>query len=229
MSLYEVVLQQSYANQQCVNKWNFISSEIPAGVSGAFKALVAMGFAPDTGVTAFGADTIAGKLQGVQNNATIFVQAIAKNIYDPTDYYTYAFPTATYGTYINGQPLSPVCAYSFATNRSRADIHRGQKRFVGVNEGAVGDVGAILSTVMTMLQALGDTMADISLAPSDGSAITYTPYVFGTEEYTAPSGKPAYKYFATAAAQTAKSMRITQWTPKDTMRTQVSRQYGHGK
>lgn len=229
MGLYEIVLQQMYAGQQCVNKWNYRSSEIPTGVSGAFKALVGMGFAPDTDIVAFGPDTIAGHLQALQYQGATFVQAIAKNIFDPLDYYTYAFPAGTHGAVESSQGLSPAAAYSFSTNRSRSDIHRGQKRFVGVVEANVDNLGVINSTALTALQALGDTMADVNLVPLETGSIQYTPYVFGTVDYVAPSGKKAYKYYPSEATQLEHIMLITQWTPKDTMRTQVSRQYGHGK
>lgn len=229
MPLYEVVLEQEYAGQQVINKWNFESSEIPTGVSGAFKAVVACGFAPDTGIEAFGEDTLAGKLQALQASFVTFVQVIARNIFDPVDYYTYAFPSGTTGANGSSQPMSPATSYSFATNRSRGDVARGQKRIVGVVEGNVNDLGLISSTALAVLQDFGDTMADIALAPTGGSAITYTPYVFGTFMYTEPPAKKAYRYYPDEVAQKAHNMRITQWTPKPQVRTQVSRQYGHGK
>lgn len=229
MPLYEVVLEQEYAGQQVINKWNFQSSEIPVGVSGAFKSIVAMGFAPDTDVTAFGEETIAGKLQALQGAFVNFIQVIARDIFNDLDYYTYAFPADTHGLNGTSQPTGPAFAYSFATNKSRRDVSRGQKRIVGVVEGDIGDLGVITPSALAVLQSFGDTMADISLAPAGGSAITYTPYVFGTKSYVTSSGKKAYEYYPTEAAQLAKIMLITQWTPKNTVRTQVSRQYGHGR
>lgn len=229
MPLYEVILEQNFANQQCINKWNYLSGEIPAGVSGAFKAIVGMGFAPDDDIEPFGAETIAGKMQVLQASFCFFVQVIARDIFNPLDYFTYAFPADTHGNNGTTQPMSPAAAYSFATNRSRGDMSRGQKRFVGVVEGAVGDLGIIISDALDELQILGDTMADINVVPAGEDTITFTPYVFGTTPYTTPSGKTAYHYYPTEEDQLENIMRITQWTPKPQMRTQVSRQYGHGR
>jgi len=228
MALYEITLEQEYAGQQCINRWNYISGEIPSGVSGAFKASVGMGFTPDTDIEAFGTETVAGKLQALQYQTVVFVQAIVKNLYDPTDYYTYGFPAGTHGTIGTSQGMSPAMAYGFASDRSRSDVRRAQKRFVGVVEGTIDSEGVISDGFLPVLQELGDTMADVNLVPAGVGSVQFTPYVFGRLKYVAPSGKEAYKYYSTAELQTAHSMLITQFTPKITVRTQTTRQYGHG-
>lgn len=229
MPLYEITLEQRFANQQCINRWNYQSGEIPVGVSGAFKALVGMGFAPDTDIDAFGPETIAGKLQAAQDNGVIFVQAIAKNLYSVTDFYTYAFPPGTYGTGSSGEGLSPTMAYGFASNRTRSDIRRAQKRFVGVQEGLTGEAGILSDVALTALQSLGDTMADVNVVPAGVGSISFTPYVFGRELYVVESsGKDAYRYYETEAEQLDHIAIITAWDVKREVRTQTSRQYGRG-
>src|ERR1044072_7832740 len=98
MALYEITLEQSLFGQQIINRWNYQSDSIPSGVSGAFKALVGMGFAPDTDIDPFGPSTVGGLLKdNVQNAAVTFVQAIAKNLNSDTNFFTYAFPPRTLG------------------------------------------------------------------------------------------------------------------------------------
>lgn len=229
MPLYEVVLEQNYANQQCINMWNFQSGTVPSGVSGAFKLAVAMGAAPDTDIEPFGEDTILGKLRAFQHISTAFVQLVVRNLYSVTDFYTYAFPPNTNGTNSSSDGESPTIAFGFTSDRTRSDIRRAQKRFTGVVEGAVQSLGIIVPSVLDQLQELGDTMADVNVVPAGAGTITYTPYVFGREFYVVPSsGKDAYRYYETEAEQLDHIAQITAWTPKPQVRTQTSRQYGRG-
>jgi hypothetical protein len=229
MALYEITLEQQYHGQQIINRWNYLADSIPAGVSGAFKALVGMGFAPDTDIEPFGPETIAYNLQGIQTVSAVFVQAIAKNLYSVTDFYTYAFPPNTTGANNTGQGLSPVMAFGFTSDRTRSDIRRAQKRFVGVGENYTDEGGVIPSAARAGIQALGDAMADINVVPAGAGAITFTPYVFGREKYH-PTGKTtwAYKYYDTEAEQLDHIAKITAFTLKEDVRTQNSRQYGRG-
>lgn len=229
MALYEITLEQSLFGQQVINRWNYQSDAIPAGESGAFKALVGMGFAPDTSVPAFGLGTVAGLLRdNVQNAAVTFVQAIAKNIYSDTDFYTYAFPPGTVGSG-GGQCSSPVIAAGFTSDRTRADIRRAQKRFAGISEDLVVAGGTWAAGVAAAFQELGDAMGDINVVAAGGGSITYTPYVFGREKYTpVGSTKPAYRYYPTELEQLDHIARINVFNLKGEVRTQTSRQYGRG-
>lgn len=228
MPLYEITLEQSYFGQQVINRWNYQASTPPEGVSGAFKALVGMGFTPDTDIDPFDPATIAGQLQALQAGNVVFVQAIAKNLYSNTDFFTYAFPPDTHGLNVATTGLSPTVAAGFNSDRTRSDIRRAQKRFVGVAEGDVGEGGVFSSGAATNWQALGDTMADINVVPSGVSAMTFTPYVFGREKYVAPSGKDAYRYYGTEAEQLDHIAIITAFAFKPQTRTQATRQYGRG-
>lgn len=229
MALYEITLEQSYFGQQIINRWNYVSGAVPSGMSGAFKALVGMGFAPDTDIEAFGPDTVAGKLQPVQVADVLFVQAIAKNIYSVTDFYTYAFPPLTKGTQTGTQGLSPTSAAGFASDRTRSDIRRAQKRFVGVGENSVDSGGVLTADASNFYQQLGDTMADVNIVPAGVGSIQYTPYCFGRQKYVVEeSGKDAYRYWPTEVEQEAHMAVITAWKVKPQVRTQTTRQYGRG-
>lgn len=228
MPQYEVTLEQQFAGQQIVNRWNYISTEIPSGQLGALLALVGMGFMPLGAIEPFGPETLAGQLQARQAVAVHWVQAVGKNIHDPTDYYAYAFPANTTSSNGGSEATSPVIAVGYATNRSRADIRRGQKRFAGVTEGDTGDVGFLNSGALTAWQAIGDTMADVNLVPIGEGSVTFTPYVFGRKKTVDTEGKISYPYWPTDAEQLAHAMLITQWTLKPQIRTQGTRQYGRG-
>lgn len=228
MALYEITLEQSYFGQQIINRWNYQSNTIPDGISGAFKALVGMGFVPDTDIDPFEGDTVGAKLQPLQSDNVTFVQAIAKNLYSVTDFFTYAFPPGTIGGNSGATGLSPTTAIGFASDRTRSDIRRAQKRFVGVCENVVGAGGVLEAAFQTQAQDLGDTMGDPNIVPAGAGSITYTPYVFGRELYVAPSGKDAYRYYGTEAEQLDHIALITTFTLKTSTRTQTSRQYGRG-
>jgi len=228
MPQYEITLEQQFAGQQIINRWNYISDTIPAGQLGALLALVGMGFTPFTDIDPFGIETVAYGLQQLQAVAVNWVQAVGKNIHDPTDYYAYAFPAGT--TSVNGgsEAESPVIAVGFATDRTRSDIRRGQKRFTGLTEGQVGDVGQLTAGAKTAWQAVGDTMADVNSITVAGSAVVFTPYVFGRKKTVDEDGNVTYPYWPTDAEQFAHAMRINQWTLKPQIRTQGTRQYGRG-
>jgi hypothetical protein len=228
MPLYEIVLEQLYAGQQIINRWNYISSDIPEGESGALLALVGMGFMGYDTIDPFWEDSIAYLLRNEQSGGVEFVQAIAKNLYSVTDFYTYAFPPDTNGLATGSSGLSPATAVGFATDRTRADIRRGQKRFVGVTEASVIQGGLLDPTSEAAWQAVGNAMADLNIVPVDATTVTFTPYVFGRESYTTSSGRTAYKYYETAAEQLEHTAKINQWNVKPQTRTQVSRQYGRG-
>lgn len=229
MPLYEVTLEQSYFGQQCINRWNYQSGAIPEGSSGAYLALVGMGFIADDDTPAFDTTTIAGMLQPSQHSGVTFVQAIAKNLYSVTDFYTYAFPVGTIGGNAGGEGLSPTMAYGFTSDRTRSDIRRAQKRFVGVAENVVISGGGWTGAAAISLQDLGDRMGAVNTAEFDDVVTTFAPFVFGREKYH-PEGKTtwAYKYYDTLAEQLEHIAAITAFTLKPNVRTQTSRQYGRG-
>jgi len=229
MPLYEFTLEQSLGGQQIINRWNYQGDSVPSGALGALLLMQAMGAAPPETGDPFGEGTVLGDLRPLQSTDTLFVQAIAKNLYSVTDFYTYAFPPNTFGEDTGGTSLSPTAAVGLTSDRTRADIRRAQKRFCGVTEADIGAGGILSSGAQTTWQVLGDTMGDINVAPSGGSVMTFTPYVFGREKYVVEeSGKDAYRYYPTEAEQLEHIARINVFNVKTSTRTQTSRQYGRG-
>ncbi len=225
--IYEITLTQLYFGQQCVNRWNYVSSGDEGSVTGAYALVQAMGFIPTGGV--FPADTIARTLQLNQTPDVTFQAVLAKAIReDPTDFYDYAFPTGVYGVQSIGQGMSPVNAFGFFTNRVRTDVARGTKRFVGISEAVVDAGGVIQSGTLAGYGVIAGLMSNTLSFTASGASLSFVPCVCGKEEYTAPSGKRAYRYYSTISAQLAHTAQGVTWTPYGTVRTQRSRQYGNG-
>jgi hypothetical protein len=227
MALYEIVLTESYYEQTCINRWNYISSGTATGITGSAALVAAMGFIPVAGD--FVADTIAAKLQELQVESVTFEGMLSKSIQgDPTDFYDVAFPTGVQGGAGALQGLPPFNAWGFRTNRVRSDIGRGTKRFVGVSENAVQSGGAIEAGAAAVMQELADLMSDTLSYTGGGSTLTFTPVVAKKQSYVTDSGKTAYRYFTPLSAQLAQLAEGVTWEIYDNVRSQTSRQYKHG-
>lgn len=225
--LYEVVLSQVFFGQLCINRWNYVSSGTTGSTIGSFALLNAMGFIPTDG--AFPADTLARTLQINQTPDVIFTNVLVKALYDdPTDFYDYAFPTGVVGTQSVGQSMSPLNAFGFRTNRVRTDVARGTKRFVGISEAVVDAGGVIAAGTLSGYGLLGELMSDTLAFTGSGASLSFAPAVCGKLEYTAPSGKRAYKYYPSLTTQLAKTAQGIVWSPYTNVRSQTSRQYGNG-
>lgn len=228
MPLYETTLEQTYFGQQVINRWNYRADSVPSGQSGAFLLTVAMGAIEDDDTPAFDDTTILGILKSLQSSSAVFVQMVTRNLYSVTDFYTYAFPANTTGDGTATAGMSPTTAYGYASDRTRSDIRRAQKRFVGVTEGNVDAGGVLAAAFLPFGEALGDAMGNPNSVTFEGVTTVFNPAVFGREMYTVPPAKPAYRYYETEAEQMEHIAPITQFTLKSTVRTQTSRQYGRG-
>jgi len=225
--IYEVTLNQTYYGQSIVNRWNYLSTGTPVGVTGAYALLFAMGFIDTSGVLP--ADTLGGDLQTLQPNAVKFNNVLSKAIREaPTDFIDRAYPVGMQGAGGAGKPQSPIDSYGFFTNRVRTDIARGTKRFVGVDEDAVAPGGEIESAQFAVLNELADDMTEVLSYTEDGNSLTFAPIVVSKLEYTTPSGKRAYKYYPTIATQLEHIAQGITWQPYTQIRSQVSRQYKRG-
>jgi hypothetical protein len=225
--IYEVVLTQHYFNQLCINRWNYVSSGDAGTTIGSFGLLNALGFVPESGV--FPDDTVANLIQANQVPQVIFDNVLIKALYDdPTDFYDYAFPTGVIGKQVSGQGMSPMNAFGFRTNRVRTDVARGTKRFVGISEVVADAGGVIVSDTLAGYQELADLMSEVLSFAGSGASLSFAPAVCGKLEYTAPSGKRAYKYYPSLSTQLAKTAQGIVWSPYGTVRSQTSRQYGNG-
>jgi len=228
VKLYEVVFRQQYFNQECLNRFNYGSTLDPSDRTGAFALATGLGVIPVLGEIP--ADTLMHDILAIQASQVEHIEVEVRNLYDNEDFFTVPYSPAQIGLQSDaGDPASPALAYGFFSNRVRTDVRRGQKRFVGVNEDYMGSGGNVGGAVLAPIAALAEKMGEQVNDPSPSPTATFVPVILSLEEYTAPSGKRAYKPYATEADQLLHTAVAVTWTYKDTIRTQVSRQYGHGR
>lgn len=227
MALFEVVLEQEYAGQTCINRWNYVSSGTPAAVSLSFALMVAMGWVQEGVPLAFPSGTVARTIQAAQSNAVRFVQVAVKDVFSVTDFYELPYPAGVMGS-VAAEGLSPALAWGFRTNRVRSDVSRGYKRIVGMTEDRVGAQGIIVAGSMDIPQNIADAMSDVLTYDDEGNTLTFTPCVAGKDSYTTDSGRTAYRYYPDLTEQLEHTAVGVVWSPYTSARTQTSRQYGRG-
>lgn len=235
MAILEVVLAGVYFNQQTIARWNYVSGGTPAAVSLSFALASAFGAIYDEAAIPAGypEDTPLGFIAGITGDQWHFEQLTVLNPFSATDFYQTPFVPA-YGGGNTGDQMSPAVAYGFRTNQVRRDVARGTKRFPGVEEARVGTGGVIDGASVTALELVAAKMSEVLEYDDEGNTLTFAPAVCGKEAYD-PNPPPAtgnhraYKYYATEAEQLAHTAVSVTWSPYTTVRTQTSRQYGHGR
>lgn len=227
MALFEVVLKSVYYGQQCVNRWNYISSGTPAAVTLSFALASAGGFISGGDPLAYPDNTLFSGVRSIANADVEFNEVIVNNIYELTDFYTTPFLNNTMGLH-SGGAASVFEAAGFRTNLVSRAVARGMKRFVGVPSDQINSGGTLTTTYVAEMQVLADKMAETLEYDDEGNTISFTPAICHKEDYTTPSGKTAYRYFPTLAEQITNSVSGFNWQPYDTIRSQTSRQIGHG-
>jgi len=229
MSLYELVLDGRYQNQQIINRFNYISSGSPGGVSGSFALAKTLGFDEDGYDIPGLDDTFIHTMALLQTSLFTYVEAIVKNPYDVTDFFTMQISPPLAGIDTVNTGMSPTSAVGFRTNRVRQDIARGTKRIAGVVETGFTTGGVLESAYLALAENLADAMSANLVSTLSGGSITFTPCVCKKEKYH-PTGKTtwAYRYFPTESEQLENVASGIIWTPYDRQRTQTSRQVGRG-
>lgn len=228
--IYELVLFGTYYNQQIVNRFNYIISGIPASVSGAFA--LAAAFAGLEAVTPPGTTSPLAIIKNMLASTMTFTEVSVAALYSVTDFYATPFVPVIVGG-IAGESMSPAVAYGLRTSRVRTDIRRGMKRFAGVPEASVGGGGVLTSTALGYLGDAADVLADTLAYDDEGNTLSFTPAILGRQEYNPSTGLPAdgtgvYRKYPTLVEQLEHVATGFEWQPYDTVRTQRSRQYGHG-
>lgn len=228
MAILELTVQGEYFGQQCINRFHYVASGTPAAVSLSFGLISATGFMAAGIISGdFAPNTLARGVQNIVHNQFQFVAAYARDLYSLTDFYESPYPVRPVGE-LAGDAGSPALAYAFRSNRVRTDVRRGMKRFAGTSEQHMDSGGVVTSALLGEMSATAAKMSATITYDDDGNTLTYIPAVLGFEEYTTPGGKRAYRPYATAAAQLDHTAQGIVWSPYTTVRTQRSRQYGHG-
>lgn len=236
MAIMEVTLEQTYAGQECVNRWNYVASGIPAAVTFSFALVSALGAVFDEVAVPPGypADGLMQMIANIQNDGVSFQTLTCKDVYSATDFFSVAFVNPLFGAQ-SGDGMSPVMAWGYRTNRVRADIRRATKRFVGVSEPDVSTKGIVLPAFRTSdIIPLAEKMTEVLEYDDSGNVLTFTPCVVAKEKYISfeAVGQPtryAYRYYASEAVQEDLLATSVTWEPYDEVRSQVSRQYGRGR
>lgn len=226
--LYELTVFGRIFEQETVNRFNYVSSGVPAAVSGSFALASAFGLIRDgLGIIPIGTpfrkwyDLVSSAWNGI--NATVR----AASDYDVEDFYEVPFVPPVAGS-VAGECLSPTMAFGFRTNRVRLDIDRGTKRLAGVPESFTGTGGSLDVAIGSGFQAAAAAFGAILTYDDEGTPITFSPCVVSKESYAPSPGRTAYRYYPTLAEQMDHVAVGITWQPYDRVRSQTSRQYGHG-
>ena len=229
MPIMEVVLEQSHLNQQVLNRFNYLASGTPSAVTFSFALANVLGAIPTEDV--YPTDRLMGLLRAFQDANVSFVNLLCRHIYSLTDFYQTPFVPALVGG-LASTTQGPVPSYGFISNKTRYDIRRGQKRFVGVTTNAMSGDNTFTSTVITAQNNLAEEMG-ATLEYEDGAnLLTFAPIIVKREKYTVPGSDPArfaYRYFETEAEQLENIMTGITWQPYPNVRSQTSRQIGRGR
>lgn len=224
MAIYEVVLRALYHEQNIINVFTYVDGGGVGAVPSAFDLLTAMGFVPTDPAPTFPADTVFDSIRNLVSTNVLFTEVEARNLYSTTDFYLLGYSPVVAGLVV-GAGLSPAMAYGLKSNRVRTDIRRGFKRFVGVVEEGTSEGGIVCCGFPALVTDVAEKMSALL---SGTSFAVYHPAVASFEKYTTPSGRFAYKPYATEAEQLDHTAHPVTWSGYTEVRTQTSRQYGRG-
>jgi hypothetical protein len=227
--LMEVTVQTRYFGQNCINRWNYYSDGSPGSLSRAVLLANGMGFIRQGDPPAYPSGTVLSAWRNLVPPQVDFVGFNILSVHDEFDLFSQAFVTGTTGLQENaGDPLPPFAAWGFRSSRTRQDIRRGYKRFVGVGEAQQDNGGNINSTYESYQNDLALAMS-VPLTVSEGDvSVVFQPVIVQREEYTTPSGRKARRYYEDEAEQLEHTMFFITWEAYDQVRSQTSRQYGRG-
>ena len=235
MAIMEIVLEQSYAGQQCINRFNYVASGTPATLSLSFALFQAVGalydvLNPGNGYPSTG---LMNAIADLQDSNVTFEQITVRDVYSVTDFYSSPFVNALVGD-VSGDGLAPHNAFGFITNRVRTDVRRGTKRFVGVNESFSGEQGILQGSATSLCVALAAKMSAVLTVDDEGNTLTFTPAVCGKHRYEPNPGaytppRYAYEYWEDEATQMLHTAQGIVWDYYPNIRSQVSRQRGRGR
>lgn len=220
--LFEVTLRQNFLTKPAINRWHFNSSGTPASVSLSFALVSALGGIPDPITGAFEPGSLMEAIAALQADDVVYAEIEAKALYSVTDFYATPFPSGQAGVR-TGQVMNNFNAYGIRSSRVRTDVGRGFKRFAGVTEDRVDAAGVLASGATTDLQAICDILNTAITYDDEGTELSFASCVLGFQEYTAPSGKPAYRPYPTLSAQLDHAAIGVVWAPIGMTTTQNSR------
>jgi len=220
--LFEALIRQSYLGKQALNRFHFNSSGTPASVSLSFALASALGGVPDPITGEFDAGTVMRGFADVQSISVVYTELTVEALYDVEDFYAIPYPSSQHGL-AAGTAMARYEAYPLRSNRVRTDVRRGFKRIAGVVEELVGVGGEIAPAQLEVLQDLADTLSAPLTYDDEGNTLTFTVAVLSFDEYTTPSGKPAYRPYPTLSEQLDHAALGVVWSAQPNTTTQNTR------
>ena len=224
MRLLEVTLKTEQGGEECINRFNYVTDSVAGAGKLSLGLIRAMGLVPSGGVLPV--DLFGDLLRIMLNAATAIIDVTARDVYSNTDFVQQAIGVAGAST---GEVLPPFAAFGLSTNRVVYNIARGQKRFVGVSESNQNN-GVLVGGAMTNLANVADAMSQTITGDTGAGSVDFTPCVVSKFKYQTNEDVPtedpkyAYEYYPEATQFDHLAIGVT-WTGKDTVRSQVSRQF----
>lgn len=234
MAILELVLEAEYFGQQCINRFHYVSAGDPAAVTRSFALVSGFGAIWDNTLLppSYPFPTVFSGIRDALSDEVIFKQITAQNLYDPFDFYETPFVPEPVGEQ-GSEAMSPTQAFGFRSSRTRTDIRRGMKRFVGVTEGNVSGGGMIVQGFLdTQLAQLASWLGYVIPYNDEGASLTFTPCILGKErivETVNGEERVVYRKYETELEQLEHIASGIAWSPYAQTRTQNSRQYGRGR
>lgn len=230
MPVMEATLTASYAGQECVSRFNFITVSTTASVTLSLALAEAMGVGGTAG--AFAAGSLLESIRQLTNVGVTYTQLTTRNVYSNVDFFQLPFVSTIAGN-VTAEGMPPFVAYGFKSSQSRRDVRRGYKRFVGVSETHIGNTGTLLPAILNGLAlAVATALASPITYDDNGNVITFDPAICSKQKYVVPNSNPpreAYRYYPTEAAQIAQSATSIAWQSYTDARSQSTRQRGRGR
>jgi len=228
MSVYEVILQSDYLGVEVVNRFNYIGAGTPAVVSGSFGLASALGAIP--GGSNYPLGTVLKAIAGLMHTSAKFTLLTVNNVYNPDDFYSAPFVPDFAGVQ-TGESMSPVMSVGFYSNRVTRNIRRATKRITGVTEGFSSGGGSLNALAVGFAQTCAVSLGAILQYNDEGNTLTYSPAVVSKEKYQSNVNpvRWAYKYYDTLEEQMEHVAQGINWDFYPTLRSQTSRQFGHGR
>jgi len=222
MAVYEVTLRGSLFGEMTINRWHYVVDNSLATPS-AVELLTLMGFIYDYGVDDPPDGTVFRGVWDMSSVDQLWEEVEGRNLYSVSDFLVQPISPSQAGGHDAGA-AAPFLAFGYRSNRVRTDIRRGYKRFGGVAEDALDGGGVIAAAFVTSGAVLATEMG----ATLGTGSTLYKPAVLAEQKYTTPSGKFAYRPYATEAEQVDHAAFPVSWELYADVRSQVSRQYGRG-
>jgi hypothetical protein len=229
MALYELILLQSQNGKSIVNRFHYHRSGSIGSIIPSLGLIFAFGYTQTAGNQGIGESSLWQQIQALQATAVQYQALLARNLYDPTDFYELPITATLTGASGASEAMSPAICYKFRTNRVRTDIDRGKKAIAGVSEGNVLANGTLPTTgsMQNALEAVADMLGQNLSYVDEGVTLTFSPVILGSErvEPVPPATNVVYRRYATEALQEDHMAVGCSWEWYPHVRTQRSRQY----